>query len=102
MPKRPALNADRVAHWCGKYLSAAPIEHLFEAGYLSQVVGLRLDDGRRVVVKIRDWHDRLASCFQVQTWLFERGFPAPEPIVGPTLFDDYAVSAEMLVEGGGK
>ena len=99
-PRRPALNADLVAHWCGKYLSAAPVELLFETGYLAQIVGLRLDDGRHVVVKIRNWQDRLISCSQVQRWLFERGFPAPEPIVGPTTFDGYAVSAEMLLEGG--
>lgn len=100
LPRRPALKADLVAQWCGKYLSAVPVEALFERGYLSQVVGLRLNDGRQVVVKIRDWQDRLVSCAQVQRWLFERGFPAPEPIIGPTSFDGYAVSAEMLVESG--
>lgn len=100
VPRRPALNADLVAQWSAKYLSAAPVQVLFETGHLSQVVGLRLDDERKVVVKVRQWQNRLISCSRVQRSLFERGFPAPEPIAGPAPFHGYAVSAETLVEGG--
>jgi hypothetical protein len=43
---------DRLAlsQWCLQRLGSEPEEVLFEAGYLSQVIGLRLTDGRDVVV----------------------------------------------------
>src|SRR5207248_8588945 len=72
----------------------------FQAGHLSQVVGVRLTDGRRIVIKIRHWEDRLLGCARVQRALFERGLPAPEPLLGPTRLGDNAVSAEALVDGG--
>jgi hypothetical protein len=37
---RPAL-----AEWCLQRLGSEPEQVLFEAGYLSQVIGLRLTDG---------------------------------------------------------
>jgi hypothetical protein len=39
--------------WCRGWLGADPVEVLFRAGYLSEVTGLRLADGRGVVVKAR-------------------------------------------------
>jgi hypothetical protein len=45
---RPALS-----QWCLQRLGNEPEQVLFEAGYLSQVIGLRLTDGRDVVVKVR-------------------------------------------------
>ena len=73
---------------------------LFETGYLSHVVGIRLATGGDVVEKIRAWQDRLASCGQVQHVLWDRGFPAPRLLVPPLRFGDLAVSAESLVHEG--
>jgi hypothetical protein len=39
-----------VVAWCRRRLGAEPAEVLFRAGYLSQVTGLRLADGRAVVL----------------------------------------------------
>src|SRR5271165_2451098 len=61
-PRRPAVSMDELAVWCGRWLGAPPTAQLFEAGYLSTVKGLRLADGREVVVKVRPRMSRLAGC----------------------------------------
>ena len=48
-----------MAAWCRRWLGAEPVEVLFRAGYLSAVTGLRLADGRRVLVKARRPAERL-------------------------------------------
>ena len=67
---RPALS-----EWCRRRLGSEPEQVLFEAGYLSQVVGLRLANGRDVVVKVRAWQERLTGCGQVQHSLSVRRVP---------------------------
>jgi hypothetical protein len=56
---------------------------LFVRGNLSAAYGLRLKDGREVVVKLRPAAVRLAGCTAVQRHLWRAGFPCPEPIAGP-------------------
>jgi hypothetical protein len=73
---------------------------LFQTGHLSQVLGLRLSDGRALVVKVRPWQDRLIACGQVQEHLHGKGFPAPQLLVPPTQQGAFAISAETLVTGG--
>ncbi len=46
---------DALAVWCERWLGSPPAAELFEAGYLSTVKGLRLADGREVVVKVRPY-----------------------------------------------
>jgi hypothetical protein len=70
---------------------------LFESGYLSQVLGVELDDGRRVVVKVRPWADRLVACAGVHAALFDAGFPCPQPVTDVDQLDHWALSAEALV-----
>ena len=47
------MGVDALAVWCRRWLAAPPAAELFEAGYLSTVKGLRLADGREVVVKVQ-------------------------------------------------
>ena len=89
-----------IVAWCRIHLAIVPRETLFEVGHLSRVIGLRLDDGRKVVVKVRPWQHRLLACGRVQRGLAELGFPAPELLVGPERDDGYAISAETMVDGG--
>ena len=42
-----------LAAWCRRWLGAEPVAVLFRAGYLSEVTGLRLANGREVVLKAR-------------------------------------------------
>jgi hypothetical protein len=68
------------------------------------VHGLRLADGRRVVVKVHG--PRVAAPYRwavrtVQERLAARGFPAPRPLAGPLGLGRGLAMAEERVEGGG-
>ncbi|QFZ24447.1 hypothetical protein EKG83_23420 [Saccharothrix syringae] len=67
---------------------------------MSAVVGLRLADGREVVVKARPDSPRLAGCVEVQRRLFRAGYPCPRPLTGVTPFDGDVATAETFVPGG--
>jgi len=79
---------------------AEPAAVLFRAGYLSEVTGLRLADGRGVVVKARPPAARLRGCVAVQAALAGAGFPCPRPLAGPAPLGRLAATAEELVSGG--
>jgi hypothetical protein len=89
-----------VAAWCSVRLGAGPTEVLFRAGHLSAVVGLRLDDGRRIVVKVRPPSPRVHGCVAVQRALAQAGFLCPRPPAGPELVGVWLVTAEQCRTGG--
>jgi hypothetical protein len=97
---RPAVSTDALALWCTRFLGAPPAAELFEVGNLSTVRGLRLTDGREVVVKVRPHGSRLAGCAVVHRVLWTAGFPCPEPLVDLQPLNGYAASAEALVPEG--
>jgi hypothetical protein len=77
------------------------VEVLFVVAHLSEVVGVRLADGREVVVKRRaDESGRTQTCVTAQRMLAEGGFPCPLPLTGVVFGDGVAVHAERFVEGG--
>jgi len=94
------LDGRALSAWCLRRLGREPEHVLFESGYLSQVIGLRLIDGRDVVVKVRAWQERLTGCGQVQQSLSAGGFPAPRLLVPPERLGQLGVSAEALIHGG--
>ena len=94
------LDKPALSRWCQERLGNEPEQVLFEAGYLSQVIGLRLTTGAKIVLKVRPWQERLTGCAQVQHILSMRGFPAPRLLVPPDRLGRLAVSAEALVPGG--
>ena len=89
-----------LAGWCRRWLGAEPVAVLFRAGYLSEVTGLRLADGREVVVKARPPAPRLRGCLATQAALAGAGFPCPRPLAGPAPLGRLAATAEELVPGG--
>ena len=89
-----------LAGWCRRWLGAAPVAVLFRAGYLSEVTGLRLADGREVVLKARPPAPRLRGCLATQAALAGAGFPCPRPLAGPAPLGRLAATAEELVPGG--
>ena len=70
------------------------------SGYLSSVIGLRLADGREVVVKVRPSSPRIAACVEVQRRMFQAGYPCPRPLTGAAPFGDDIATAEAYVPGG--
>jgi hypothetical protein len=92
-----------LASWCQENLGSAARQILFRAGHLSAVRGVRLADGREVVVKVRRISPRIAACVEVQRNLHASGFPCPEPIAGPSAFappSSFLATAEEYVPGG--
>lgn len=101
-PFRPDVAPAALDGWCRRWLRSPSKSLLFEAGYLSAVTGLRLEDGREVVVKVRPAARRLHGCHAGQVALWRAGFPCPEPLVGPRPLGDWAAGAETLVEDIGQ
>jgi hypothetical protein len=97
---RVDVTDDVVDAWCEQWLGAGAEAVLFTSGHLSHVAGVRLVDGREVVVKVRESQPRLVGCTDIQRSMWLAGFPCPEPLVGPVPLLDYAASAEVLVPGG--
>jgi Phosphotransferase enzyme family len=93
---------DALAVWCTRWLGSPPAAELFDAGYLSAVKGLRLADGREVVVKVRPRQPRLAGCAAVHQALWTAGFPCPEPLVDVQPLEGYAATAEALAPDAGE
>jgi hypothetical protein len=83
-----------------EYLGSPPAEELFSSGYLSAVRGLRLADGREVVVKVRPSAPRIAACVEVQRRMFQAGYPCPRPLTGAAPFGADLATAEAHVPGG--
>ncbi|HEY3979386.1 MAG TPA: phosphotransferase [Streptosporangiaceae bacterium] len=96
----PAVDPARLARWCEEHLGSPPAGEIFRSGYLSAVTGLRLADGRAVVVKVRPGSARVAACADVQRRLFASGYPCPEPLTGAEPFGDDVATAEAHVPGG--
>jgi len=92
---------EALGEWCERWLGSAVSEVVFEAGSLSAVAGVRLADGRAVVVKARRSAPRLQAAYAVHRHVWRCGYPAPEPLVPPTPLDAaQSASAEQLVPGG--
>ncbi|MFD7900368.1 hypothetical protein [Streptomyces sp. NPDC059743] len=99
-PEPGGLSAPIVA-WCVRALGARPVERLFSVAQTSEVVAVRLDDGRRVVIKARpDEAGRARACVAVQRALADSGYPCPRPLTEVALVDGRAVHAEQWRPGG--
>jgi hypothetical protein len=95
------LDRRALSEWCVHRLGGGePVQVMFEVGHLSQVVGLRMNAGRSVVVKVRPWQDRLLGCGRVQELVAAAGYPAPRLVVAPERLGGFGISAETLVSGG--
>ncbi|MFC4857159.1 phosphotransferase [Actinophytocola glycyrrhizae] len=86
--------------WCAGQLGDEPAGVLFERRSTSAVFGLRLADGRDVVVKAREDDGRAASCVTAQARLAERGFPCARPLTPAVAVGALAVHAEEYRSGG--
>jgi hypothetical protein len=99
-PGVPTVDPACLTRWCEEQLGSPPAGEIFRSGQLSAVIGLRLADGRAVVVKVRPGSPRVAACVEVQRRLFGSGYPCPEPLTGAVPFGDAVATAEVYVPGG--
>ncbi len=99
----PAHIAQAVDAFCSTELGSAIAEYLFYESSQGSVIGLRLADNLRVVVKAHTPSQSLeflAAVYRVQSHLANHGFPCPGPIIGPMpLARGYAVVEELVDDG---
>ena len=86
--------------WCRDHLGSGPVGVLFRVHQVSMVFGLRLADGRDVVVKARADDGRAVSCVAAQARLAARGFPCARPLTPVAGAGSLAVHAEEFRPGG--
>lgn len=79
-------------------LGSHPVSEFFRQEHLSLALGLLLDDGRKIVVKVRPHESKHEACAQVQRALFTAGFPCARLLAGPVRCEDSSVSIEEYVE----
>ena len=96
----PRTSVAEVSDWCRRRLSSPVDNVLFETGFASQVLGLRLADGQEVVVKVRAFSPRIPAAVMVQRQLCCAGFPCPGPLTDLMPLGEQWISAESLVLGG--
>ena len=96
----PVAIAAAVDAWCRAHLGAGVEEYVFFESSSGSVHGVRLVDGRAVVVK---GHRAAASrafldaVLAVQAGLASSGYPAPRPLAGPVPAGSGHVTAEEMV-----
>jgi hypothetical protein len=91
---------DWLPGWCLDHLGGELGGVLFQLQQVSMVFGLRLADGRDVVVKARADDGRAVSCVAAQARLAERGFPCARPLTPVAGAGSLAVHAEEFRPGG--
>jgi Phosphotransferase enzyme family len=96
----PEVDAVSLAAWCQVQLGSPAEKELFRTGHLTRVIGTRLADGREVVVRVRPSALRIAACTRTQSWLFDSGYPCPQPLAGPAPLGDHEATAESYIPGG--
>jgi hypothetical protein len=91
--------------FCRRTLGAGIADAEFVAASVGSVHGLRLTDGRRVVVKVhppRASGRYLEAMQTVQRELAAAGFPAPEPLAAPEPLGAGIAVAETLLDAGAR
>lgn len=104
----PAAVCAQTGAFCREHLGADLRGSLFYVSSIGCVHGVELEDGRRVVIKARAPASvnpdmildeaALDSVFRVTSWLFSRGYPCPEPVLGPRPLGRGHATVEMFAE----
>jgi hypothetical protein len=92
-----------LAFFCAVRLGSGVEEAFLCELSVGAALGLRLQDGRRIMLKAhppdRSYRFLDAVC-RVQRYLFSQGFPCPEPITGPLLFGRGLATVEAFADNG--
>ena len=101
----PARIAAMVDAFCRLHFGVGVARYEFFASSVGSVHGLRLEDGRRVVVKAHRAGvdtEHLAAVQTAQSRLAAAGFPAPLPILPQTRLGSGVAVVETLLDEGGR
>lgn len=97
MTAAPGVPDPLLASWCQRHLGSPAVEQFFGVERLSAVHGVRLADGRQVVLKVRGALERQEACTVVHEAMWQAGIPCPRPLAGPA---PLAEGAAVLATGG--
>jgi len=89
--------------FCRQELGAAVANFLFYESSIGAVCGMRLQDGRRVVVKVHQPShtlDFLQAVVRVQRYLLAHGYPCTKPLLDPRPLANGLATTEELVDEG--
>jgi hypothetical protein len=102
--------AATVNAFCEKHLHAKVAGYLFHTASVGSTHGVRLEDGREVVIKARPpagenryldlGRKKVETIFRVMTWLHDRGYPCPGPLLGPNPIGKGLATVEEYLERG--
>ncbi|GHO42567.1 phosphotransferase [Ktedonospora formicarum] len=95
--------ASLLVSYCEEHLGVSVAEFLFYESSQGAVVGLRLVDERRVVLKVHQpgqSFEFLRAVQEVQRYLVTNGYPCPCPIAGPERLAQGIVVVEELIDDG--
>ena len=107
-------SAERIAatmnEFCQAHLDSKLRGYLFYGSSVGSTHGVRLEDGRDVVIKVRPPAETnpylrfnrtsLASICRVMQWLTDRGYPCPKPILGPAPIAKGLATVEEFLDRG--
>lgn len=100
----PRLVKRRIAKFSAVRLESEVEDWEFIAERRALTCGVRLADGRRVVIKVHPTGTadprRLGAAQEVQRHLVSQGFPAPRPLTGPLRLGQGFAVVEELVDSG--
>lgn len=103
LTRTPAVIAEMLEAVCVRRLGSPVAFPEFLSVGVGVVLGARLRDGRRVVLKVhrpRVSEQYLAAVQEIQTALRSAGFPAPAPLGGPFALGGGKVVVESLEDRG--
>ncbi len=100
---KPHQIADLIDTFCRAELGAGVAGYLFYETSVGAVCGVRLEDKRRVVVKVHQPSrslDFLKAVVRVQHYLIDHGYPCTKPLLAPRPLAYGIATTEELVDEG--
>jgi hypothetical protein len=99
----PIYITQRIDTFCRAEMGSSLDETVFFEASQGLVFGVRLRDGRRIVIKVHK-PDRalafLSAVEAVQRYLADAGYPCPRPLLGPRLCGQGLAMVEELIDEG--
>jgi hypothetical protein len=94
------VDLESLSRCCELHLGARLDAVLFETGFTTRVLGVRLRDSREVVLKLWPYANRLLGAGAVHEYFWDAGFPCPQLLVRPMPLGQLWISTEAIVRGG--
>ena len=101
---------EMINKFCETHLGSGLRGYLFYGASIGSTHGVQLEDNRELVIKVRPPAETnpylsldrasLKSICQVMSWLSDRDYPCPKPVLGPTPLAKGLATVEHLLDAG--